>query len=151
MNEHVAVEGRIVSMVWGKKTYTVLPWPDDVRDALGAPRRAEGAIIEHPVNLAVTRAPVIDRPAFLHTRAALLAQIGITPGAEVELRLRPARYDDLGAPADISAALRAAGHSSNRDAWTPGRRSGALHRVERAKRAEPRGGRITAPLGELRK
>jgi hypothetical protein len=61
VTDYVTFEGRITPLEWGMGVYTVLPLPDAVTEALGKARRVEGEIADHPVNLAVTRAPVLDR------------------------------------------------------------------------------------------
>ncbi len=43
---------------------------------------------DHPVNLALTRAPVVEG-VFLWAGASLLDRTGIAPGQPVEVRLRP--------------------------------------------------------------
>ncbi|WP_050529624.1 YdeI/OmpD-associated family protein [Pseudaestuariivita atlantica] len=148
MTGYVTFTARIVPMEWGDSTYTVLPLPDDVRAALGPAKRVEGEINEHPVNLAVTRAPVLDMP-FLWTGKSLLDEIGIAPGDEVEVRLRPADPDAVDVPRDVTLALRSAGVTDAWDALTPGKRRGLLHTVKTAKRAETRARRIHALIAQL--
>ena len=89
MTDYLLFEGQIVSMEWGKSTYTVLPLPDDIAGALQAAgaKRVEGEINEHPVNLALSKAPVIDG-VFLWTGKSLLARIDVAPGEPLEVRLR---------------------------------------------------------------
>nr|WP_238941552.1 YdeI/OmpD-associated family protein [Jannaschia sp. Os4] len=116
--------------------------------ALGEPRRVEGEIADHPVNLAPTRAPVRDG-AFLWTGKALLAEIGIAPGEVVEVRLRPADPSEVEVPDDVAAALRAADRTAAWEATTPGRRRGMLQAVATAKRAETRAKRIAALVAGL--
>ena len=76
--------------------------------ALGAAKRVEGEINEHWVNLALSRAPVVEG-VFLWAGASLLERTGIVPGETLEVRLRPAPDDQVDTPEDVASALRAAG------------------------------------------
>ena len=100
MSDYLSFEGRIVPMIWGENTYTVLPLPNDIAETLQAQnaKRVEGEINDHPINLALTKAPVIDG-IFLYTGKSLLDRIGVSPDEPLEVRLRPA-------PADESLTLR---------------------------------------------
>ena len=148
MSEWVAFEAAVEPMEWGRSVYTVLPLPDEVMAALGQPKRVEGEIADHPVNLAPTLAPVRDC-AFLWTGKALLDAAGIAPGEVVEVRLRPADPDAVDLPDDVAAALRAAGRTAEWEAMTPGRRRAALQHVAAAKRTETRTKRIAALVATL--
>lgn len=86
-------EAHVAPMVWGKSTYAIVRLPPDILTAPGKTRRVEGKFNEHPVNLAITRAPVIDDP-FLWAGKALLDKAGLEPGEIFEARLRRAP-DDL--------------------------------------------------------
>lgn len=143
-------EGRIEPMEWGRSTYTILRIPGDVADALTglSARRVEGEIGDHPINLALTKAPAIEG-MFLYTGKALLAEIGIEPGEGVSVRLRPADPDNVETPADVAAALRASGRAADWEALSPGKRRGLLHGVTSARRAETRRRRIDTLLSEL--
>ena len=135
-------------MEWGTSVYTVLPIPAEVIAALGPTRRVEGEIADHPVNLALTKAPVIE-DVFVWTGKSLLDQIGIGPGDEVEVRLRPAPDDVVEVPEDVAAAVLAAGVSEQWEALTPGKKRGALHQISTAKRAETRAKRIAKLTEDL--
>ncbi|MEL7114608.1 MAG: YdeI/OmpD-associated family protein [Pseudomonadota bacterium] len=150
MEDYVSFEGMVEPMEWGDSTYTVLRLPDDVLCTLEAQkaRRVEGEINDHPVNLAITKAPVIDS-AFLWAGKSLLRDIGIAPGEPLDVRLRKANEDDVDVPPDVSAALLSAGALSKWEALTPGKRRGLLHQVTTAKRAETRSKRITKLIAEL--
>lgn len=143
-----AFEGRVEPLTWGRANYTILRLPPEVARALGPARRVEGEIAEHPVNLGVARADVVDGP-FLWTGKALLDAAGIAPGEAVEVRLRPADPDAVDTPPDVAAALRAAGRIAAWEALTPGRRRALLHGVAGAKRAETRTRRIAALVAEV--
>jgi len=71
MDDYLTFEGQIIPLVWGKSTYTILPIPDEITEILvsrGA-KRVEGEIGDYPVNLALTKAPVIAQ-TFLYTGKA---------------------------------------------------------------------------------
>jgi Bacteriocin-protection, YdeI or OmpD-Associated len=148
MNDYVTFEARIEPMVWGKSTYTILRIPPDMLDALGRAKRVEGEIAEHPVNLAPTRAPVIEGP-FLWAGQSLLDRIGITPGEVVEVRLRPAPDDRVDLPDDVALALRAADVLSAWQNLTPGKRRGLLYKIDTAKTDATRQKRIGLLIAEL--
>jgi hypothetical protein len=144
----VAFEGRVEALEWGRSTYTILRLPPDVERALGPVRRVEGEIADHPVNLAITRAPVVDG-AFLWAGRSLLKRVGINPGEAVEVRLRPANDDQVELADDIALALRVAGLTADWAALTPGKRRGFLHRIETARTAPTRTKRIAELLAGL--
>ena len=135
MTGWVAFEGRVEPLTWGRATYTILRLPDDALRSLGKTRRVEGEIAAHPVNLALSRAPVVEG-VFLWTGQNLLDRIGIQPGEPVEVRLRPAPDDRVDLDPDIEAALRAEGVMAAWEALTPGKRRGLLYQVATA-RTEP--------------
>ncbi|QUJ75764.1 DUF1905 domain-containing protein [Sulfitobacter albidus] len=97
MSEPVDFDGRIEPMEWGRNTYTVVRLPEAILARLGHPKRVEGEIADHPVNLAVTRAPVLD-DAFLYTGKALLKAADIAPGDEITIRLRAADPNHVDTP-----------------------------------------------------
>jgi Bacteriocin-protection, YdeI or OmpD-Associated len=148
MSDYVTFDGRIEPMVWGKSTYTILRIPPAIVDALGNARRVEGDIAEHPINLAPTRAPVVEG-AFLWAGQSLLDRIGIAPGDVVEVRLRPAPDDRVDLPDDVALAMRAAGVSADWDALTPGKRRGLLYKIDTAKTDVTRQKRIASLVAEL--
>lgn len=148
MSDYVTFEAKIEPMVWGKATYTILRIPPDMLDALGHAKRVEGEIAEHPVNLALTRAPVIQGP-FLWAGQSLLDRIGITPGEVVEVRLRPAPDDRVDMPDDVALALRAADVLPVWQNLTPGKRRGLLYKIDTAKTDATRQKRIGLLLAEL--
>lgn len=144
----VTFEGRVERLVWGRSTYTILRLPDAAVDELGPCRRVEGEIAEHPVNLALSRAPVVEG-VFLWAGQSLLDRIGIAPGEPVEVRLRPAPDDRVDLDPDIEAALRSAGVMERWDAMTPGKRRGLLYQVATAKTEKTRQARIAKLVGTL--
>jgi Bacteriocin-protection, YdeI or OmpD-Associated/Domain of unknown function (DUF1905) len=148
MTDWVTFEGRVRPLTWGRSTYTILPVPDSVVQALGKCRRVEGEIAEHPVNLALSRAPVVEG-VFLWAGSSLLDRIGIAPGEPVEVRLRPAPDDRVDLDPDIEAALRQGGVLAQWDALTPGKRRGLLYQIATAKTERTRQNRIASLVAGL--
>jgi Bacteriocin-protection, YdeI or OmpD-Associated len=146
--DYVSFEGRIEPMVWGRATYTILRLPPDVAAQLGSAKRVEGEMNEHPVNLAPTRAPVLDDP-FLWAGQSLLERIGAAPGDVVEVRLRPADPDLVVVDEDIEQALRAAGVIGQWAQLTPGKQRGLLYQVGSAKTPATRQKRIASLIAGL--
>ncbi len=149
MSDYITFEGAVEPMEWGKATYTVLRIPPEVVDALGKTKRVEGEINDHPVNLALTKAPVIDG-VFVWAGKSLLREVGIEPGEHIEVRLRAAPDDLVEVPADVVTALRSAGVTDKWDSLTAGKQRGMLYQVTSAKRAETRAKRIAKLLTEVR-
>jgi hypothetical protein len=149
VTDWVTFEGRVVPLTWGRATYTILPLPDTVVRDLGPCRRVEGEIAEHPVNLALSRAPVVEG-AFLWAGQSLLDRIGIFPGEPVEVRLRPVPDDHVDLDPDIEHALRAGGVLDRWEALTPGKRRGLLYQIATARTDKTRTARIEKLLGTLR-
>jgi hypothetical protein len=137
----VTFEARVAPMVWGRSTYTVLPLPDDIVAVLCPTRRVEGEINDHPVNLSITRAPVVPF-AFLWAGQSLLDRIGVAPGDRLDVRLRPAPDDLVETPPDLVQALTAAGVLAGWLALTPGRRRSDLYGIDSARRPDTRARRI---------
>lgn len=148
MTGWVTFEGRVETLTLGLTTYTILRLPDETVAALGPCRRVEGEIAEHPVNLALSRAPVVEG-VFLWTGASLLDRIGIVPGETVEVRLRPAPDDRVDLEPDIEAALRAGGVLEAWESLTPGRRRGLLYQIATARTAPTRLKRIARLVEDL--
>lgn len=148
MTDYVSFEAAVEPMIWGRATYTVFRVPKAVVTALGPTRRVEGEIAEHPVNLALSRAPVFDG-IFLWAGQSLLDRIGIEPNQSVELRLRPAPDDLVDLPDDISHALIAQGRMTVWEALTAGKRRGLIHHVASAKTDATRQKRIVKLLQGL--
>lgn len=141
MTGWVTFEGRVEPLTWGRSTYTILRLPDDAVQALGKTRRVEGEIAEHPVNLALSRAPVVEG-VFLWAGQSLLDRIGIQPGEPVDVRLRPAPDDRVDLDPDIEAALLTSGALPQWNALTPGKRRGLLYQIATAKTEPTRAKRI---------
>jgi hypothetical protein len=154
MNDWLVFEGTVEPLEWGRATYTILRLPGPVAAALEAAgaRRVEGEIAEQPVNLALTRAPVVDG-VFIWAGRTLLDRIGLAPGAPVEVRLRPAPDDAVDLPEDLAAALRRADATAVWEALTPGRRRSHLYGIDTARTAATRARRVealAAMLGQAR-
>jgi hypothetical protein len=148
MTEYVVFEGRVEPMEWGRSTYTILRLPPEVVTALGKTKRVEGEINDHPVNLALTRAPVCP-DVFLWAGQSLLDRVGIAPAEWIEVRLRPAPDDAVDVPDDVTHALRAGDASTAWEALTPGKQRGLLHTINTAKTAPTRNKRIAALITSL--
>jgi hypothetical protein len=146
----VCFEAAVEPLVRGRATFTILRLPPDVArsfTAVGA-SRVEGEIAEHPVNLALSRAPEVDG-LFLWAGQSLLNRLGAKPGERLELRLRAAPPDAVDTPADLEAALRRAGKT---DAWqrlSPGKKRGVLYQIDTAKTEATRARRIAAIIEGL--
>lgn len=151
MSDWVSFEAAVEPMDWGHATYTILRLPAAVADALDArgARRVEGEINDHPVNLALARAPVVEG-VFLWAGQSLLDRIGLAPGARAEIRLRPAPPDAVETPDDVAQALRQADRTDAWDALTPGKRRGLLYQIGTAKTDATRTKRIAAMIAGLR-
>ncbi len=150
MTEYQTFDAQVIAMPWGKATYTVIPLSPNVLDALGPTKRVEGEFNDHPVNLAISKAPadVIDTP-FLWAGKSLLDRMGLEPGEVFEARLRPAPDDVVEMPTDVMNALRSADLLDPWETLTPGKKRSALYPVETAKRPETRANRIAKLLDTL--
>lgn len=137
-------------MEWGDSVYTVLPIPDDVSqafEALGA-KRVELELNEHSFNLALTKAPVIDK-VFVYVGKATLKEASVEPGSRLDVRLRMVDPDVVDVPEDVALALRVSQLSEVWESLTPGKKRGMLQPIQSAKRAETRAKRIEKLLAEL--
>jgi hypothetical protein len=150
MTDWVVFEATIEPVEWGRATYTLLRLPEDAAAALLAQgaKRVEGEINEHPVNLALSRAPVVEG-VFLWAGASLLDRLGVNPGEVLEVRLRPAPDDQVDTPEDVALALRQADATARWEALTAGKRRGLLYQIGTAKTAATRAKRIHALIQSL--
>ena len=150
MSDWVAFEATVEPVDWGRATYTLMRLPEDAAAALLAQgaKRVEGEINEHPVNLALSRAPVVDG-VFLWAGASLLNRLGILPGEVLDVRLRPAPDDQVDMPEDVALALRQADLTTVWDGLTAGKRRGLLYQIGTAKTAPTRAKRIDALIKSL--
>jgi hypothetical protein len=150
VTEYLSFEGRIDTVTWGRADYTILRLPDAIASQLRAQgaKRVEGEIAEYPVNLALTKAPVVEG-VFLWTGQTLLDRVGLTPGATVDVRLRPAPADIVDLPPDVAAALRAVDAVAIWEGLSAGKRRGHLYQVDSAKTAPTRGKRIAKLIAAL--
>ncbi len=150
MSDYVTFEGRIEPLHWGKATYTILRLPDEAATellALGA-KRVEGEIAEHPVNLSLSRAPVLDG-VFLWAGQSLLDRLGLSVGDLAEVRLRPAANDLVDTPEDIRQSLQDGGVTEQWESLTPGKRRGLIYKINTAKTSATRAKRIASLIAEL--
>jgi len=112
-------------------------------------KRVEGEIADHPVNLGLAKADVVEG-TFLWTGKDLLKRIGIEPGEPGEVSLSPAPADQVEMPSTRTNALRGAGLLEAWEKMSPGKRRGLVHQVTSAKRPETQYKRIKAILDGLR-
>ena len=152
MNEWLSFLGRIEPMEWGKSTYTVLRIPEQFAVALqnSGAKRVEVELNDHPFNMALTKSPAISG-TFIYTGKAILHAAGISPGEEIDVRLRKADPDLVEVPNDVTLAIRGAALTETWSALTPGKQRGLLHTVNTAKRPETRARRIAQLITALRK
>lgn len=150
MSDWVAFQATVEAVDWGRATYTLLRLPEDAESALLArgAKRVEGEINAHPVNLALSRAPVVEG-VFLWAGASLLDRVGIVPGEVLEVRLRPAPDDRVDTPEDVTLALRQADLTAVWEGLTAGKRRGLLYQIGTAKTAPTRAKRIDALIRSL--
>ncbi|MEX0367728.1 MAG: YdeI/OmpD-associated family protein [Ruegeria sp.] len=142
-------EGVIEPMEWGKNTYTIVRLPDDI--AAGLPpktKRVEGEFGDFPINLALTKAPVIDG-IYVYTGKTFLRDSGLEVGQPFDARVRPVDPDIVEVPEEVLAALRRAGRSADWSALSAGQQRSRLHLVNTAKRADTRAKRIAKLIADL--
>ncbi|MEM9716544.1 MAG: YdeI/OmpD-associated family protein [Pseudomonadota bacterium] len=151
MDDYLYFEGQIRPMEWGDSIFTVLPIPKDITDTLSASgaRRVDIELNDHPFNMALTKAPVID-DVFVYTGKSVLKAAGISPGDIIDVRLRKADSNQVDVPEDVMLAIRAADASDLWAGLTPGKMRGLLHQVTSAKRPETRAKRIQKLILDLR-
>ncbi|WP_299048172.1 YdeI/OmpD-associated family protein [uncultured Tateyamaria sp.] len=142
-------EGVIEPMEWGKATYTILRVPEHVVSALPPnTERIEGEFGDFPVNLALTKAPVITG-TFVYTGKTFLRDSGLGVGLPFEARVRAVDPDLVEVPDDVTAAIRAAGCNDIWAALSLGGQRSRLHLVNTAKRVDTRAKRIARLIAEL--
>jgi len=150
VSDYVTFDACVQPMPWGDKVYTIIALPPEVLNTLGPTKRVEGEINDHPVNLAISKAPadVIDTP-FLWAGKSLLTRVGVELGDRFEARLRPAPDDVVEVPIDVMNALRSGGAIEVWEALSPGKKRAHLYQIDTAKRAETRAKRITKLINEI--
>ena len=147
----ISFEGSVVPMEWGESVFTVLPIPDEVHAELASQnaKRVEMEINDAPLNVALTKAPVIDQ-VFVYTGKSVLKSLGIEPGEWLDVRVRKTDPDAVKEPKDVIAALR---QCEALELWrklTPGKKRGYLHQINSAKRPATRQVRIEKLILEMR-
>ena len=153
MTHVVAFKGPVEPLFCGKATYAILRVPRDFEDglasalasALGNAKRGDGEIAEPPVNLALTRAPVVAG-AILWAGESLLTKTNMAVRDRVEVRLRPAAPNRGDPAGGIAAALRTGRPSSGWAARTADQQRGLPVPVNRAKTAATRPETIAKPV-----
>ena len=143
MDQWLSFLGRVMPMEWGKNVYTVLPLPEDIAMELErqGTRRVDIELNDHPFNVALTKAPVIP-DTFVYAGKSVLREAGISPGEEIEVRLRRADPNLVDVPNDVMLAVRRANVVEAWASLTPGRQRGLLHQIDSAKKQETRARRI---------
>lgn len=141
----------IEPVLWGTATYTIVRVPDEVAEAAKSygTRRVSGTIDETPINLAITRAPVVAG-AFLWAGKPLLRKAGLREGDLVEVRVHLADADDVDVPGDVTSALTEANVVGVWEGLTPADRRRKLYAVESKRTARSRGAAIAALVAMLR-
>ena len=122
--------------------------PENAVQGLGKCRRVEGESAEHPVNLALSRAPVVEG-SLLWAGQSLLDRIGINPGEPVEVRPRPAPDTSADLDPDVKTALRSGGVLQQWAKMTPGKRRGLLYQIATARTDKTRTARIAKLVATL--
>jgi hypothetical protein len=145
-----AFDAIIEAVVWGRSTYTLIRIPEELVEAArdAGTRRVEGTVDGVTVNLAITRAPVVDQP-FVWAGRSLLRRVGAEAGAVVDCRLRPVDDDEVLLPPDVAAALAEAGVLERWEGLPPADRRRRLYPIASAGRPETRAKRIEALADEL--
>lgn len=144
------VAGFIEPMVWGPSRYTVLRIPLALVDAAEAAgtRRVAGELEDVTVNLALTRAPVID-DTFVWTGSSLLRRLRLEVGDPLTGWLAPVDPDEVPVPDDLAEALATAGLRERWDLQTPATRRRQLVPIDGAATAATRARRIRSLLQSL--
>lgn len=142
--------GLIEAVTWGRSVYTVIRIPPGLAaDAKSAgTRRIEGTIDDIAVNLAVTRAPVLEHP-FVWAGRSLLRRLGADAGAVVECRLRPVDDDVVPVPPEVATRLADAGMLRRWESLPPAERRRRLYPIESAGRLETRTRRIDELIDQV--
>lgn len=138
-------------LVWGRSTYVVVRLPEALVDAATAvgTRRVAGTVDDVEVNLAITRADVIQHP-FLWAGAGLRRRLGSVAGDVVTCRLAPVDPDHVPVPPDVLADLEQAGVWAAFAALRPAARRQRLVPVEDAARPATRERRVADLVASLR-
>jgi hypothetical protein len=136
---------------WGRSTYVVVRLPVTVVDAAAAcgTRRLAGRVDDVDVNLAITRADVIEDP-FLWAGAGLRRRLGARPGDVVTCRLAPVDPDHVPVPPDVREAVAAAGVEPALASLRPAELRQRLVPVEDAVRPATRARRVADLVASLR-
>ena len=139
------VDSVVEPLEWGARTYTIMRLPEEVADAVRAAgaKRVRGTADGAPLELALTRAPVVEG-TFLWAGKGLLRQIGARAGDPVTLRIHAVADDDVPVPADVMEALDAAAVVELWEELTPGRRRSLLYPVSTARSSATRERRVAA-------
>lgn len=140
----------IEPVLWGTATYTIVRVPDEIAEAAKAhgTRRVSGTIDDTPINLAITRAPVVAGP-FLWAGKSLLRKAGLHEGDLVEVRVHLAEADHVDVPGDVTSALAAANALGAWEELSAADRRRKLYAVESKRTPHSRGAAIAALVAML--
>lgn len=144
------IDGVIEPLLWGRSRYSILRIPSALVRAASdvGTRRVSGRLDGVEVNLALTRAPVID-DTFVWTGASLLRRMRLEVGDPVHGALVPVDPDHVPLPRDVAAALSERGTRGRWDARPPSERRRMLVPIESAGTDTTRRRRIVALLDEV--
>ncbi|MGL5810113.1 MAG: YdeI/OmpD-associated family protein [Nocardioides sp.] len=141
----------IEPLEWGDSTYTIIRVPAEVVEHLsaGQVRRVEGVIEGVEVNLALTKAPVVDG-LFLWAGKSLMRRLGVKPGEPLQVRLRPVETDRVDIPDELATRLDELGITEMWQQLSPGRRRSLIYPIEQARTPSSRSKRIEALVEQIR-
>lgn len=147
----VTFDASLEPLAWGRSTYVVVRLPEALvasAEAVGT-RRLDGLVEDVAVNLAITRADVLDVP-FLWAGAPLRRRLGARTGDAVRCVLAPVDPDHVPVADDVRAALAAAGVEAAFGGLRPAERRRRLVPVEDAARPDTRARRLADLVAGLR-
>ncbi len=146
----VDVRSFLEPISWGKARYVIIRLPAALEESarVCGTRRIAGVLDEVEVNLAITRAPVVE-DAFVWAGASLQRRLRLEPGDPVSGRLAPVDPSVVPLPDDVAVALDDPVLRAAWNALTPADRRQRLASIESAGRPETRARRIDAALRDL--
>jgi hypothetical protein len=139
----VTFDAVVEPLAWGRSQYSIVRLPAALVTAAAAldTRRVAGRIENIEVNLAITRAPVVDE-AFVWAGKSLLRRLNVAVGDPVRAQLHPIDEDEVLVPADVIEALQPNNNWAQWNLLTPAARRKMLYRVESAASPKTRARRV---------
>jgi hypothetical protein len=132
--------------------YCAIPVPAKITEALGTHAAVlVSARLNESAPFQVSLFPVGGGRHYIRIRAKVRKETGTKVGDGVHMRITVVDRAAVPNPADLRAALKAAGATSDFDALTPGRRSFIIRRIEEAAKPETRRKRIQEGVSEVQK